>query len=53
MAAQAGLCLAWSETPKDTFCRAWLTCIWTFLGPICVKTFHETKSGVYAKNNQP
>ena len=20
MAAQAGLCLAWSETPKDTFC---------------------------------
>ena len=21
MAAQAGLCLAWSETPKDTFCR--------------------------------
>ena len=22
MAAQAGLCLAWSETPEDTFCRA-------------------------------
>ena len=21
MAAQAGLCLAWSETPEDTFCR--------------------------------
>ena len=21
MAAQAGLCLAWSQTPKDTFCR--------------------------------
>ena len=21
MAAQAGLCLAWSETPKDTFCH--------------------------------
>ena len=21
VAAQAGLCLAWSETPKDTFCR--------------------------------
>ena len=20
-AAQAGLCLAWSETPEDTFCR--------------------------------
>ena len=20
VAAQAGLCLAWSETPKDTFC---------------------------------
>ena len=22
MAAQAGLCPAWSETPEDTFCRA-------------------------------
>ena len=21
MAAQAGLCLAWSETPEDTFCH--------------------------------
>ena len=21
VAAQAGLCLAWSETPEDTFCR--------------------------------
>ena len=21
MAAQAGLCVAWSETPEDTFCR--------------------------------
>ena len=21
MAAYAGLCLAWSETPEDTFCR--------------------------------
>ena len=21
MAVQAGLCLAWSETPEDTFCR--------------------------------
>ena len=21
MAAQASLCLAWSETPEDTFCR--------------------------------
>ena len=21
VAAEAGLCLAWSETPKDTFCR--------------------------------
>ena len=21
MAAQAALCLAWSETPEDTFCR--------------------------------
>ena len=21
MAAQAGLCLAWSETPEDAFCR--------------------------------
>ena len=21
MAAQTGLCLAWSETPEDTFCR--------------------------------
>ena len=21
VAAQAGLCLAWSETPKDTFCH--------------------------------
>ena len=21
MAAKAGLCLAWSETPEDTFCR--------------------------------
>ena len=21
MAAQAGLCLAWSETPEDMFCR--------------------------------
>ena len=21
MAAEAGLCLAWSETPEDTFCR--------------------------------
>ena len=21
MAAHAGLCLAWSETPEDTFCR--------------------------------
>ena len=21
MAAQAGLCLAWFETPEDTFCR--------------------------------
>ena len=21
MAAQAGSCLAWSETPEDTFCR--------------------------------
>ena len=21
MAAQAGLCLAWLETPKDTFCH--------------------------------
>ena len=21
MAAQAGLCLAWSESPEDTFCR--------------------------------
>ena len=21
MAAQAGLCMAWSETPEDTFCR--------------------------------
>ena len=21
MAAQAGLCLTWSETPEDTFCR--------------------------------
>ena len=21
MTAQAGLCLAWSETPEDTFCR--------------------------------
>ena len=21
MAAQAGLCLAWSETPEDTLCR--------------------------------
>ena len=21
MAAQAGFCLAWSETPEDTFCR--------------------------------
>ena len=22
VAAQAGLCLAWSETPEDTFCHA-------------------------------
>ena len=22
MAAQVGLCLAWSETPEDLFCRA-------------------------------
>ena len=32
MATQAGLCLAWSETPEDTFSHgvahmAWLTCV--------------------------
>ena len=30
MAAQAGLCLAWSETPEDTFCRVvvhFMTCL--------------------------
>ena len=30
MAAQAGLCLAWSETPEDTFCRVAVH-IYTFL----------------------
>ena len=28
MAAQVGLCLAWSETPKDTFCCVEANLIW-------------------------
>ena len=31
MAAQASLCLAWSETPEDTFVVSWLTCIRIFM----------------------
>ena len=30
MAAEAGFCLAWSETPEDTFCRVVAHIIITF-----------------------
>ena len=35
VAAKAGLCLAWSETPEDTFCRV----VAHFLGIIKVSSF--------------
>ena len=31
VAAQAGLCLAWSETPEDTFCRVVAQIVWNFV----------------------
>ena len=31
VAVQAGLCLAWSETPKDTFCRVVTHIYYVFL----------------------
>ena len=39
MAAQAGLCLAWSDTPEDTFCRV----VVHILG-IIVIIFHQSLS---------
>ena len=31
VAAQAGLCLAWSETPEDSFCRVEALILYTML----------------------
>ena len=36
MAAQAGLCLAWSKTPEDTFCRVVAQIKWQIYTVICM-----------------
>ena len=38
MAAQAGFCLTWSETPEDTFCRveAHMFLVYLIAYPVCL-----------------
>ena len=59
MAAQAGLCLAWSETPEDTFCRivahllklAWSSDFSILLLTICFRMFDVSASSLPLYHN--
>ena len=54
VAAQAGLCLAWSETPEDTLCRV-VVHLYSWVAFCQVKrmhnvaTFSPTYTGMYSK----
>ena len=56
MAAQAGLCLAWSETPKNTFCRVVAHMICTINVKWNMKSdaerCYKCNNFVYAKNSK-